>query len=88
MHAKVRVNFGELREIALYWVAARIEAYRRELVAKGVSDASRGLVDVARTAIVELLRVLERRWDNRRRSASIAHDFRSLARPVGVVRKA
>lgn len=39
-----------------------------------------GLIDVARTAIVELLRVLERRWDNRRRSASIAHDFRALAR--------
>jgi uncharacterized protein (TIGR02677 family) len=40
----------------------------------------RGLVDVARTAIIELLRVLERRWDSRRRAASIAHDFRALAR--------
>lgn len=39
-----------------------------------------GLLDVARTAIVELLRVLERRWDSRRRSASIANDFRALAR--------
>ena len=39
-----------------------------------------GLLDIARTAIVELLRVLERRWDSRRRSASIAHDFRALAR--------
>lgn len=39
-----------------------------------------GLLDIARTAIVELLRVLERRWDNRRRSASIAHDFHALAR--------
>lgn len=38
-----------------------------------------GLLDVARTAIIELLRVLERRWDSRRRSASIAHDFRVLA---------
>ena len=38
-----------------------------------------GLLDIARTAIVELLRVLERRWDGRRRSASIAHDFRRLA---------
>jgi uncharacterized protein (TIGR02677 family) len=38
-----------------------------------------GLLDVARTAIVELLRVLERRWDSRRRSASIANDFRALA---------
>lgn len=39
-----------------------------------------GLLDVARTAIVELLRVLERRWDSRRRSASVATDYRALAR--------
>ncbi|HWC12274.1 MAG TPA: TIGR02677 family protein, partial [Acidimicrobiales bacterium] len=39
-----------------------------------------GLLDVARTAIVELLRVLERRWDSRRRSTSVAHDYRALAR--------
>ena len=38
-----------------------------------------GLLDIARTAIVELLRVLERRWDGRRRSASVANDFRRLA---------
>jgi uncharacterized protein (TIGR02677 family) len=38
-----------------------------------------GLLDVARTAIIELLRVLERRWESRRRSASMAHDFRALA---------
>ena len=38
-----------------------------------------GLLVVARTAIIELLRVLERRWDSRRRSASIASDFRALA---------
>ncbi|MGQ0521116.1 MAG: TIGR02677 family protein [Actinomycetota bacterium] len=38
-----------------------------------------GLLDVARTAIVELLRVLERRWDSRRRAASVADDFRALA---------
>ena len=38
-----------------------------------------GLLGIARTAIVELLRVLERRWDRRRRSASVAHDFRQLA---------
>jgi uncharacterized protein (TIGR02677 family) len=39
-----------------------------------------GLIDIARTAIIELLRVLERRWDSRRRSASIASDFRVLGR--------
>ena len=39
-----------------------------------------GLIDVARTAVLELLRALERRWDSRRRSASIAHDYRQLAR--------
>jgi len=38
-----------------------------------------GLVGIARTAILELLRVLERRWDSRRRSASVASDFRRLA---------
>lgn len=38
-----------------------------------------GLLDIARTAIIELLRVLERRWDSRRRSASVANDFRRLA---------
>lgn len=38
-----------------------------------------GLLDIARSAIVELLRVLERRWDNRRRSTSVANDFRLLA---------
>lgn len=38
-----------------------------------------GLLRIARNAIVELLRVLERRWDQRRRSASVAHDLRRLA---------
>lgn len=42
-----------------------------------------GLIDVARTAIIELLRVLERRWDSRRRAASIANDFRALGRLFG-----
>jgi len=39
-----------------------------------------GLLRVAQAAIVELLRVLERRWDERRRSASVASDLRALAR--------
>lgn len=38
-----------------------------------------GLLRVAQAAIVELLRVLERRWDERRRSASVAGDLRALA---------
>ena len=46
----------------------------------GAAPLIGGLLDIARTAIIELLRVLERRWDSRRRSASIAHDFRALAR--------
>jgi len=37
------------------------------------------LLDVARNAVVQLLRVLERRWDARRRTASVADDFRALA---------
>lgn len=38
-----------------------------------------GLLRVAQAAIVELLRVLERRWDERRRSTSVARDLRALA---------
>lgn len=38
-----------------------------------------GLIGVARAAINELLRVLERRWEERRRSASVARDLRILA---------
>lgn len=38
-----------------------------------------GMVDLARTAINQLLRVLERRHAERRRSASLADDFRALA---------
>ena len=38
------------------------------------------LVGLAREAILQLLRVLERRWESRRRSASVAEDFRALAR--------
>jgi uncharacterized protein (TIGR02677 family) len=38
-----------------------------------------GLIGVARAAINELLRVLERRWEERRRSASVARDLRNLA---------
>lgn len=45
----------------------------------GAAPLLAGLLDIARTAIIELLRVLERRWDARRRSASIAHDFTALA---------
>ncbi|MEW6155221.1 MAG: TIGR02677 family protein [Actinomycetota bacterium] len=38
------------------------------------------LVGVGRQAILQLLRVLERRFESRRRSSSIAQDFRTLAR--------
>ena len=41
----------------------------------GATARIEGLLDVARSAIIELLRVLERRWDNKRRSASVANDF-------------
>lgn len=66
------------------WLADRERhwrALRAWFAPEGASPALvSGLLDTARTAIVELLRVLERRWDSRRRSASIAHDFRALAR--------
>ncbi len=47
--------------------------------ASGQQPQILGLLTIARTAIVELLRVLERRWDQRRRAASIAADLRRLA---------
>jgi uncharacterized protein (TIGR02677 family) len=66
------------------WLAERHRRWQALRAWFAPTDASAplvgGLLDVARTAIVELLRVLERRWDARRRSASIAHDFRALAR--------
>jgi hypothetical protein len=46
MHVKVRASFGELRAIAFDWVAVRIEACRRALAAKGVSEAKKGVVTV------------------------------------------
>jgi uncharacterized protein (TIGR02677 family) len=45
----------------------------------GATPRIEGLLDIARSAIIELLRALERRWDNKRRSASVANDFRRLA---------
>lgn len=66
------------------WLADRERRWEALRAWFSPADASpaliRGLLDVARTAIIELLRVLERRWDRRRRSASVAHDFRALAR--------
>ncbi len=65
------------------WIAERDRRWRALLAWFAPPDDGipliAGLVGVARTAIIELLRVLERRWDSRRRSASIAHDFRTLA---------
>jgi uncharacterized protein (TIGR02677 family) len=66
------------------WLAERARRWRALRAWFAPEDASAplvgGLLETARTAIIELLRVLERRWDSRRRSASIAHDFRALAR--------
>ncbi len=39
----------------------------------------RSMMHVARQAILQLLRVLERRWEGRRRAASLPQDFRALA---------
>jgi uncharacterized protein (TIGR02677 family) len=58
------------------WRALRAWFAPRDLTQPRIA----ALIDVARRAIIELLRVLERRWDSRRRSASIATDFRTLGR--------
>ena len=66
------------------WLAERQRRWRALRAWFAPEDADPPLIgellNVARTAIVELLRVLERRWDSRRRSASVANDFRALAR--------
>lgn len=65
------------------WIAERRRRWAgmEEWFAPAGGEEARitGLLRVARTAIVELLRVLERRWDQRRRAASVAHDLRRLA---------
>jgi uncharacterized protein (TIGR02677 family) len=65
------------------WLEKRLQHWQalRAWFAPTEADTPRieGLLDIARSAIIELLRVLERRWDNKRRSASIANDFRRLA---------
>lgn len=65
------------------WLAERYRRWRALRAWFAPQDTAvpliAGLLETARTAIIELLRVLERRWDSRRRSSSIGHDFRRLA---------
>ena len=65
------------------WLAKRQQHWDAIRAWFAPADASapriEGLLDIARGAIIELLRVLERRWDSKRRSASVANDFRLLA---------
>ena len=69
-------SVGWLAERAKRWDALRAWFAPTD----GAAPRIESLVDVARHAILQLLRVLERRWEARRRSASIADDFRVLAR--------
>jgi uncharacterized protein (TIGR02677 family) len=65
------------------WLEKRLKHWQAMRAWFAPTDAAapriEGLLDVARSAIIELLRVLERRWDSKRRSASVANDFRRLA---------
>ena len=65
------------------WIAERARRWQALHVwfvgADGEPARLDGLIEIARTAILQLLRVLERRWESRRRSASVANDFRRLA---------
>lgn len=65
------------------WLAERDRRWRalRQWFSPTDGSAPRveSLTGFARNAINELLRVLENRWNQRRRSNSIAHDFRRLA---------
>ena len=65
------------------WIAERVHRWDALGLwfapADGAAPRIRDLLDVARTAIIELLRAMERRNDSRRRSTSLAGDFRRLA---------
>lgn len=59
----------------------RWDALRAWFAPVGTEEPKIGaLVAIARQAILQLMRVLERRWEARRRSASITEDFRALGR--------
>jgi hypothetical protein len=45
VHAKVRVTFGELQNVARNSVAASVEGYREELVRRGVEEAKQGPIE-------------------------------------------
>lgn len=68
---------------AVAWIAERERRWEALEAWFAPADAARarvaGLLDLARTAINQLLRVLERRHADRRRSASLGDDFRALA---------
>ena len=65
------------------WIAEREHHWRALRIWFAPEDAARPqiqrLVEVARSAIIELLRAIERRFDNRSRSTTVASDFRRLA---------
>lgn len=85
-HALVGANLAPVagEDPAPRWLAERIRrwsALRAWFAPESAEEPRiRSLVLVARHAILQLLRVLERRWEGRRRAASIPHDFRALAR--------
>lgn len=61
------------------WFAPATPAASPEGSADGGAPKIDALIGLAREAILQLLRVLELRWESRRRSASVAQDFRKLA---------
>lgn len=65
------------------WLAERVRRWAALRAWFAPADLSTPRIDaltgLARQAIIQLLRVLERRWESRRRAASIAEDFRALA---------
>ena len=66
------------------WLAERAKRWDALRAWFAPQDASEPRIEsltvVARGAILQLLRVLERRWEGRRRAASLPQDFRALAR--------
>ncbi len=72
-----------LNDPSIGWLAERDRRWRalRQWFSPTDDSLARveSLTGFARSAINELLRVLEHRWNQRRQSNSIAHDFRRLA---------
>ena len=90
MHPKVRITFGELREIAIQWLAAEIDVYREEVAGTAQTKASSSIFDfetwIAKSsAYQEGLLLRQEQAPDMGVVTSLAENV-SLPRYVGVIR--